>query len=141
MLVAADKNLDRDGNLHYVLVMFSSVQSLTSIELEILSSLAKILEALALLAAAGDLEKARPDDPKHPGWLAGAPDSQGGKFRPNDEEWEQVAGDVWVRQRRRRQRNSGGARDGVLSETAKRGVRLLIEAGLRAANTRPPDWD
>jgi hypothetical protein len=37
-----------------------------------------------LHAAAQDLEKASPDDPKHPGWPAGAPDSQGGKFRPRD---------------------------------------------------------
>ena len=104
-----------------------------------LAALAALVKATALLAAAAvELEKARPDDPKHPGWPAGAPDSQGGRFRPKDEDWEEVAGDIWVRPRRRRHGNSGGARDSALSQAAKRGVRLLIQAGLRAANIEAP---
>jgi hypothetical protein len=30
------------------------------------------------------VEKASPDDPKHPGWPAGTSDGRGGKFRPKD---------------------------------------------------------
>ena len=30
------------------------------------------------------LRKASPDDPKHPGWPAGAPDGRGGEFRPKE---------------------------------------------------------
>ncbi len=30
------------------------------------------------------LQKASPDDPKHPGWPAGTPDGRGGQFRPKD---------------------------------------------------------
>jgi hypothetical protein len=108
-------------------------------ETELCAALVKMLDAAAhLVTAALELERASPDDPKHPGWPAGAPDSQGGKFRPKDEDWVQVAGDVWVRPRRRQQETSGGKRDSALSEAAKRGVRLLIEAGLRAANIEAP---
>ena len=42
-------------------------------------------EALALMKASEietPADKASPDDPKHPGWPAGAPNSQGGRFRP-----------------------------------------------------------
>jgi len=97
-----------------------------------------LLDAAALLTAVAlELEKARPDDPKHPRWPAGATDSQGGQFRLKDEEdWVEVAGDVWVRLRRRRK--SGGARDSALSEAAKRAVRMLIAAGLRAATIEAP---
>jgi hypothetical protein len=35
-----------------------------------------------LLNAAESIHKASPDDPKHPGWPAGTPGGQGGKFRP-----------------------------------------------------------
>ncbi len=119
--------------------MFSSSQAQTSSEMGWLAALAAMLDAMALLAAAAvELEKARPDDPKHPGWPAGAPDSQGGRFRPKDEDWEEVAGDIWVRPRRRQHRNSGGVRDSAMSQAAKRGVRLLIHAGLRAANIEAP---
>jgi hypothetical protein len=31
-----------------------------------------------------EIEKASPDDPKHPGWPAGTPGGRGGKFRPKD---------------------------------------------------------
>jgi hypothetical protein len=31
-----------------------------------------------------EFRKASPDDPKHPGWPAGTPEGQGGKFRPKD---------------------------------------------------------
>ena len=45
-------------------------------------------EALAVLTKASEIEtpadKASPDDPKHPGWPAGAPNSQGGRFRPKN---------------------------------------------------------
>jgi hypothetical protein len=34
------------------------------------------------LEIASPVEKANPDDPKHPGWPKGAPNSQGGRFRP-----------------------------------------------------------
>lgn len=32
------------------------------------------------------LRKASADDPEHPGWPAGTPEDQGGKFRPKDSE-------------------------------------------------------
>jgi hypothetical protein len=35
-------------------------------------------------AATNDLIKAAPDDPEHPGWPKGAPDGEGGQFRPKD---------------------------------------------------------
>jgi hypothetical protein len=74
-----------------------------STEIGLLRAFAALLEATAhLVAAALEFEKARPDDPKHPGWPAGAPDSRGGKFRPKDGDEVEVAGDVWVRPRRRR---------------------------------------
>ena len=41
------------------------------------------LRRLALLEVM--LAKASADDPRHPGWPGGAPDSQGGEFRPKDE--------------------------------------------------------
>ena len=34
------------------------------------------------LGIAAPVEKASPDDPKHPGWPKGAPDGRGGQFRP-----------------------------------------------------------
>jgi hypothetical protein len=101
----------------------------------LLAAFAAMLDATALLVEATlELEKARPDDPRHPGWPAGTPDSQGGRFRPKDEDWQEVAGDIWVRPRRRQHGNSARARDSALSQAAKRGVRLLIRAGLRGAN-------
>ena len=39
-------------------------------------------EALRRATEAQDLLKASPDDPKHPGYPKGAPDSRGGQFRP-----------------------------------------------------------
>ncbi len=104
------------------------------------AALVAMLRATGALAAlACELEKARTDDPVHPGWPAGVPDSLGGKYRPKDKDEDdvEVAGDIWVRPRRRR-RNSGGLRDRLLAETAKRGVRLLIEAALQAANIDAP---
>ena len=109
-----------------------------STEIRLLAAFAALLDAAAqVAAAAAELEKARPDDSKHPGWPAGAPDSQGGKYRPKDEDWVQVAGDVWVRPHRRRRR-PGGLVDKALSEAAKRAVHLLIEAGLRTLNVEAP---
>jgi len=45
------------------------------------------MEALDLLIkyARGEIHKASPDDPKHPGWPAGTPGGRGGKFRPKNE--------------------------------------------------------
>jgi len=101
-----------------------------------LAAFSAMLDAAALLTAAAlELEKASPDDPQHPGWPAGAPDSRGGQFRPKNQD--EVSGDVWVRRRPRR-RASGGARDTALSEAAKRAVYMLIVAGLRAANIEAP---
>ena len=94
-----------------------------------------MLDALATMALA--LGKASPDDPVHPGWPAGAPDSQGGRFRPKDGDGVDVAGDVWVRPRRRSGSGSG-ARDKALSDAAKRAVHMLIVAGLRASNIEAP---
>lgn len=37
-------------------------------------------------AIAEVMNKAAPDDPKHPGWPAGAPDGRGGEFRPKNED-------------------------------------------------------
>ena len=34
------------------------------------------------LGIAAPVEKASPDDPKHPGWPKGDPDGRGGQFRP-----------------------------------------------------------
>ena len=79
-------------------------------------------------------EKASPDDPKHPGWPAGAPNSQGGRFRPKDRD---SAGEIVVRPNPPR-RTSDRVRDGALSDAAKRGVLLLIRIGLRAANIEAP---
>jgi hypothetical protein len=90
-----------------------------------------------LAIALAELEKAAPDDPVHPGWPAGAPDSQGGKFRPKDEDGVDVAGDVWVRPRARR-RKSGGVRNKALSDAAKRAVQMLIEAGLQTVGIEAP---
>ena len=72
----------------------------------------------------------------HPGWPAGAPDSQGGRFRPKDQDWVDVAGDIWVRPKRKT--GSGGPRNKALADAAKRGVRLLVVAGLRALEIEAP---
>ena len=121
--------------------MFSSSQILQSSETSLLTALAAMLRATASLAElASVLERARTDDPVHPGWPAGAPDSQGGEFRPKDGDDVEVAGDIWVRPRRRR-RKSGGVRSRALSEAAKRAVRLLIATGLRIATIEAPGLD
>ena len=44
----------------------------------------ELLEGLDLDSTSLHLLKANPDDLKHPGWPAGAPDSHGGQFRPKD---------------------------------------------------------
>jgi hypothetical protein len=41
--------------------------------------------------AKDSFQKAGPDDPKHPGWPAGTPAGQGGKFRPKDDEGGEAA--------------------------------------------------
>jgi hypothetical protein len=118
--------------------MFSSESSRTPFEVASLAALAALAKAVASLTVVElELEKARPDDPKHPGWPAGAPDSQGGQFRPKDEDWESVAGDIWVRPRRRRQK-SAGVRNKALTGAAKLGVRMLIQRGLLIANIEAP---
>jgi hypothetical protein len=118
--------------------MFQINPTTSSIQTRSLAALAALLEAAAHVALAiVALEKARPDDSKHPGWPAVVPDGQGGKYRPKDEEGVQVAGDVWVRAKRQR-RKSGGPRDRALSEASKRAVRMPIEAGLRVASIEAP---
>ena len=73
--------------MQYVLVMFLSNTSPMTFEMGLFAALVKMLDATALLVAAAlELEKASPDDPKHPGWPKGAPDSQGGEFRPKNED-------------------------------------------------------
>lgn len=44
----------------------------------------EIASAIRALFGQDHFKKASPDDPQHPGWPAGAPDGQGGKFRPKD---------------------------------------------------------
>jgi hypothetical protein len=44
----------------------------------------ELLDGLNIDTAPIRLLKASVDDPKHPGWPAGTPGGQGGKFRPND---------------------------------------------------------
>lgn len=126
------KKIDFACKVHIVLVMFSPASFVSSFDVAALRALAAITEALAALALA--MEKASPDDPKHPGWPAGAPNSQGGRFRPKDRD---SAGEIVVRPNPPR-RASGELRDSALSDAAKSGVLLLIRMGLRAANVEAP---
>jgi hypothetical protein len=45
-------------------------------------------------AVARDVRKASPDDPKHPGWLAGTPGGRGGEFRPKDDPGVAITQDI-----------------------------------------------
>ena len=47
--------------------------------------------------SAQGLDKASPDDPKHPGWPAGTPGGRGGKFRPEDGSDVEISLDVKIR--------------------------------------------
>ncbi len=77
--------------------------------------------------AGGNLGKASPEDPKHPGWPAKSPDGQGGEFRPKDD------GTVGLTYESKEQRVSRlQARRGLRSIvrrvlTSKRALRLLAE--------------
>lgn len=44
-----------------------------------------------------ELDKASPDDPKHPGWPAGTPGGRGGKFRPKDGSSFEISPEVKIR--------------------------------------------
>ena len=44
----------------------------------------EIVRGIRTLFEQYDVTKASPDDPQHPGWPAGSPDSKGGEFRPKD---------------------------------------------------------
>lgn len=74
-----------------------------------------------------DLDKASPDDPKHPGWPAGTPDGRGGKFRPKDGSLIEISQEEKIR---------------ILRIAARRALRLAARALLRlgaeaAANLIP----
>jgi hypothetical protein len=43
------------------------------------------MEAVDLLIKTNEIQKASPDDPKHPGFPAGTPGGRGGQFRPKDD--------------------------------------------------------
>jgi hypothetical protein len=73
------------------------------------------------------LDKASPDDPKHPGWPAGTPGGRGGKFRPKDGSGFEIPLDVRIR---------------IIRLAARRALRLASGALLRmsvegAANVVP----
>jgi hypothetical protein len=72
------------------------------------------------------LLKASPDDPKHPGWPAGAPEGQGGQFRPKDVTVGLTAADKAENMKRLAQRKTFRT---VLVRAllSKRGLRLLGE--------------
>jgi hypothetical protein len=91
-----DKNLDGMAQSHYVLVMFLFELLRHTLNRALPAALVDLSRAAAHLSIAlAEFEKAAPNDPAHPGWPAGAPDSQGGKFKPKDEDGVDVAGDVW----------------------------------------------
>ncbi|RBP15451.1 hypothetical protein DFR50_1087 [Roseiarcus fermentans] len=77
------------------------------------------------------VEKASPDDPKHPGWPKGEPNGRGGQFRPKGDGDSPEGG------------QNGGPGDGktgaslqaggrALAEVIKTGIRGLIAAGMNA---------
>lgn len=73
------------------------------------------------------LDKASPDDPKHPGWPAGTPGGRGGKFRPKDGSDLEISLEVKIR---------------IIRLAARRALRLASHAILRlglegAANLVP----
>jgi hypothetical protein len=67
-----------------------------------------------------DLVKASPDDPRHPGWPRGAPNGQGGQFRPKD-----AAGDA-----------AEGEQDNLTNLAAGREEIAAVQKQLEKAITR-----
>jgi hypothetical protein len=77
------------------------------------------------------VEKASPDDPKHPGWPAGAPDSQGGRFRPKTP-------DDYPSGPPKEEPNSFGRMTNALAAAIKAGIRRLAAAGIVAVEEAGP---
>ena len=103
---------------------------LTATALERVEKLAIFAEGKKKSSAAPAAQKAAPDTPKHPGWPAGASDSQGGKFRPKTPE--EVAAD-------RPARSSSAPGRGMteaLAEAIKTAVRLFLARAEAAPDIR-----
>ena len=85
-------------------------------------------------SAATPVLKAAADDPKHPGWPAGASDGKGGKFRPKDGAGEETDSSPDVPEAAPRPRT----RYAVL-ETGAQTDASHAPAGVQYASTSPPD--
>ena len=81
---------------------------------------------LKALGIAPPAEKASPDDPKHPGWPAGAPDSQGGGFRPKTP-------DDYPSGPPKEKPSSPGRMTNTLAEGIKLAIRSLLLTELESA--------
>jgi hypothetical protein len=125
----SDKFIDFDRKTHIVLVMFATLLDDDKPSVALLFALAATIEALASLArasetlAAEDAGKAAPDTPKHPGWPAGAPDSQGGKFRPKTPD--EVAADRTERAKSTTPKAGSGMTE-ILAEAVKTAIRVFL---------------
>jgi hypothetical protein len=82
-----------------------------------------------ILRIAAPLEKASPDDPKHPGWPKGDPDGRGGQFRPKTpDDYPSSPSDGKPR--------SGGQMTEALAQGIKSAVRGLLARAESAPDPR-----
>jgi hypothetical protein len=72
----------------------------------------------------GDIQKASPDDPKHPGWPAGTEGGRGGQFRPKDGSEAVIVQEI---------------KDRIQRIKARRALRTALLATLRLAAELPLD--
>jgi hypothetical protein len=91
------------------------------------------MEAADILIKTNEIQKASPNDPKHPGWPAGTAGGRGGKFRPKDGSEAVIQQEVIDRIRRiamRRVLRTGAL--AVLRLTAEAGADLIPIVGFAA---------
>lgn len=92
---------------------------------------------LKTLAIAPLVEKASPDDPKHPGWPKGEPNGLGGKFRPKTPD--DAPGIGHNNGPPMEEPSSGRLVGRALFQAIKIGIRRLAAAGIVAADVAAPE--
>jgi hypothetical protein len=145
-LNADDSCMARIAAVHLKIPALPNIDARERIEAE--DYLIKAAGAKLARPAQG-LDKASPDDPKHPGWPAGTPGGRGGKFRPKDGSGFEISLEVKLRIIRLAARRALRLASGALLRLSVEGAANLVPgldvvadaaAALDIANTVSEYW-